>query len=163
VKALPGLKVAIVWQGDPKYGWDRFRSIPLKQFAQLAAIPGVTLVSVQRGYGEEQIASASFPLHVFDPPLDNATTSFMDTAAVLTGVDLVISIDSAVAHLSGGLGAPTWLLVDAATEWRWGLQGDRPAWYPSIRLFRQQKLAEWDEVFQRVAQELAALAAERNA
>ena len=157
VAALPGLKVGIAWQGDPKHTWDRFRSVRLNEFAPLASVPGVTLVSVQRGPGEEQLATDGFPVHVFHPRLDDDEHSFRDTAAVLGEIDVLITADTAVAHLAGGLGVPTWLLLNAAPDWRWGLSGGTTPWYPSMRLFRQQKLGDWSDVFESIALELAAM------
>jgi hypothetical protein len=150
IESLPGLKVGIVWQGSPTLQGDRFRSIPLARFAPLAAVAGITLVSLQKGAGVEQIDSqrAAVPLATFDD-LDR-DAPFVDTAAVLQHLDLVITIDSAVAHLAGGLGRPVWTLLSTASDWRW-LEGraDSP-WYPTMRLFRQTTLGDWDPVFEQV-------------
>ena len=160
---LEGIKVGLAWQGDPKHGWDRFRSLPLVQFAPLAHVPGVQLLSLQRGPGEEQVATAGFRVCGFDPPLDNEAASFRDTAAVMRGLDLVIVADTAIAHLASGLAVPTWLLLNASADWRWGVpgepaaEGESTAWYPTMRLFRQTRLGDWSTVFAQVVAELRRL------
>lgn len=149
-----GFKVGIAWQGSPTYVDDVLRSIPLKQFAPLAAIPGVTLIALQKGPGEEQLASAGFPVVSFGKRLDSTSGAFMDSAALLKELDLVVVSDSAIAHLAGGLGVPVWLAVPFSADWRWLRQREDSPWYPTMRLFRQQKLGDWDEVFQRIAGQL---------
>jgi ADP-heptose:LPS heptosyltransferase len=89
----------------------------------------------------------------------DATWDFLDAAAILACCDLVISSDTAVAHLAGGLGLPTWLLLQQVPDWRWGLEGDTSFWYPSLRLFRQRRAGDWDEVLARVTEEVQALLA----
>src|SRR5262249_33664077 len=109
VSQLPGFKVGICWQGSPTFQGDLFRSIPLHAFAPLARLPGVTLVSLQKGPGSEQIAQyrEQVPLHVFDN-LD-AEGAFLDTSAIIQHLDLVLSCDSALTHLAGAMGRPAWV------------------------------------------------------
>ena len=121
---LGGLKIGISWQGNPKYRGDLRRSMPLGQFAPLARVPGVRLISLQKGFGSEQLAEAGFAVTSLGPDLDEAAGPFMDTAAVLKNLDLVITSDTALAHLAGGLGVPTWVALPFVPDWRWLL--DRP-------------------------------------
>jgi tetratricopeptide (TPR) repeat protein len=159
--ARPGFRVGIAWQGNPQFPKDRFRSIPLRHFAPLAAVPGVRLLALQKGPGREQLpeAAALFPLEDLGPRLDEQGGAFMDTAAVLMSLDLVITSDSAVAHLAGGLGVPTWLPLGRAADWRWLLGREDSPWYPTLRLFRQAKVGDWPGLFQRLAGELQQLVA----
>jgi tetratricopeptide (TPR) repeat protein len=156
-----GLKVGIAWQGNPQYPDDRFRSIPLEHFAPLTRIEGVTLFSLQKGFGSEQLAELLEPLPVVDlgPELDGAAGAFMDTAAVMVQLDLVITSDTAVAHLAGALGVPVWVALAHVSEWRWLVDRDESPWYPSMRLFRQTATGDWPGVFARMADNLANLAA----
>jgi tetratricopeptide (TPR) repeat protein len=151
--AGPGVRVGIAWQGSPQHKNDRRRSVALDRFAPLAEVPGVTLISLQKGFGSEQIARAQFP--VVD--LGNRLETFADTAAVLQSLDLLISVDTAVIHCAGAFGVPAWLLLCFESEWRWLVDRDDSPWYPSMRLFRQPNSGEWDAVFDRVAVELGAL------
>ncbi len=153
-------KVGIVWQGNPSYPFDRRRSIPLEAFAPLVEIPGVQLYSLQKGLGVEQLQSAGERMRIVD--LGSSLESFLDTAAVACNLDLVISCDTAVAHLAGGLALPVWLALPKTGEWRW-LKGrsDSP-WYPTMRLFRQPRLGDWASVFERMKEELALLVSART-
>ncbi len=147
----PGLKVGIAWQGSPLYRGDRQRSLPLAAFAPLARLPGICLISLQKG----QAATLS-GLHV-PPGLDEAG-AFIDTAALARQLDVVICSDSAVAHVAGAVGARTWLLLPRAADWRWLADREDTPWYPQMRLFRQRRPGDWAEVFQRVVHELQSLA-----
>ncbi len=158
---LPGFKVGLMWQGNPHYRLDRFRSAPLAAFAPLAAVPGVTLVTLQVGAGAAQLDSVPFRVHQFDPDPDPAGGAFLDTAAILAHLDLVVTVDSAVGHLAGAMGVPAWVLLSTAADWRWGVGRADTPWYPGLRLFRQRTLGDWDELFGRVAGDLAAVAGRR--
>jgi Glycosyltransferase family 9 (heptosyltransferase) len=155
--AVPGVKVVIAWQGSRGYADDRQRAIPLRHFAPLARLPGVRLVSLQKGYGAEQLATAAAGWGVVElgPDVDEGSGSFMDTAAVLAHLDLVVCSDTSLAHLAGALGVPAWLALPYACDWRWALAGETTPWYPSVRLCRQRRRGDWDEVFARLAQALA--------
>jgi tetratricopeptide (TPR) repeat protein len=148
---LPGIKIGIAWQGARDYHADPWRSIPLAQFAPLARLPGVRLVSLQKGFGSEQIATVDFPVVDLSGRLDEAAGPFMDTAAVIAGLDLVVGPDTAIAHLAGALGAPIWIALQFSPNWRWLLDRDDSPWYPTARLFRQTTLGQWPDVFERIA------------
>lgn len=154
--SIAGLKVGIAWQGSPAFRFDRYRSIPLEEFAPLAAVPGVTLVSLQKGFGSEQIDDLEGRFEIVDlgPRLDESA-AFQDTAAVMKNLDLVITSDSAAPHLAGALGVPVWLATPMSPDWRWLLGRDDSPWYPTMRLFRQNRRGEWGPVFQRMAAALA--------
>ncbi|OYV94189.1 MAG: hypothetical protein B7Z73_02960 [Planctomycetia bacterium 21-64-5] len=156
---IGALKIGIAWKGNPRYRGDRHRSIPLERFAPLADIPGVRLIGLQKGLGTEQIAQLNdrFSLTELPASRDEAAGSFMDTAAILKNIDLVISCDSSLTHLAGGLGVPVWLAQSLASDWRWLLNRDDSPWYPALRIFRQKTLGDWEEVFERMAGELRAL------
>jgi hypothetical protein len=148
----PGFKVGIAWQGRPTFRGDLLRSIPLRQFAPLAAIEGVRLFSLQKGPGIEQIAALSGTFDVVD--LDRVLSSpeaFLDIAAAMQSLDLVVSSCTAVAHLAGALGVPVWLALSKAPDWRWMYDREDSPWYPSLRLFRQTELGRWPDVFERMA------------
>jgi tetratricopeptide (TPR) repeat protein/post-segregation antitoxin (ccd killing protein) len=160
---LTGFKIGIAWQGNKQHPFDRFRSLPLENFAPLA-LPGVRLINLQKGPGTEQINALAGRFAVTDlGPLDESAGAFMDTAAVMKNLDLVITSDTATAHLAGGLGVPVWVALPAVPDWRWLLdRGDSP-WYPTMRLFRQSALGRWDDVFASMAHELARLISQRVA
>jgi hypothetical protein len=152
LSGLPGLKVGIVWAGSPTHGNDRNRSIGLAPFVRLAAIPGVSLVSIQKGPTEGQAANppGSFPLLNLSPDIRD----FADTAAIMTSLDLVVCVDTSVAHLAGALGVPVWVLVPFMPDWRWLLDRADSPWYPTMRLFRQAQAGDWDGVLDRLEQAL---------
>jgi tetratricopeptide (TPR) repeat protein len=185
----PGMKVGIIWQGNPKYAHDKQRSIPFECFAALARVPGVTLVSLQKGPGagsrsggappatptfahkgegrneagplpaiilrmEGQRAGDDFQVVGWGDRLDEASGPFMDTAAIIRNLDLVIAPDTAIANLAGAMGAPVWLALATVADWRWLLNREDSPWYPTVRIFRQRERGNWAEVFERMAGEL---------
>jgi Glycosyltransferase family 9 (heptosyltransferase) len=165
VAGLSGLKVGIAWQGNPsveRLVWARGRSIPLAALAPLAELPGVSLVSLQKGAGAEQLFEVPFRNRVLDlgPEFDGGPDAFLDAAAVMASLDLVICSDTSIAHLAGSLGRPVWTLLHASADWRWLLGRTDSPWYPSMRLFRQSG-GSWGEVVGAAAAELASLAAVR--
>jgi tetratricopeptide (TPR) repeat protein len=151
-----GFKIGITWQGNPKYRDDRFRSIPLRYFAPLARIPGVRLLSLQKGAGAEQLAEVRdlFPVTDLAAELDEQSGPFMDTAAVMKNLDLVITSDMAAAHLAGALGAPVWVALTLVPDWRWLLDRSDSPWYPTMRLFRQRERGNWQAVFEEIEKAL---------
>ncbi|MEO6809872.1 MAG: DUF6165 family protein, partial [Isosphaeraceae bacterium] len=159
LSALPGFKIGIAWQGDPRNRGDRHRSIPLACFAPLNLCPGVRLISLQKGPGADQIqkVAGSWDLLDLGKRLDESTGAFQDTAAVMMGLDLVISVDTSIAHLAGSLGVPVWLALSKVQDWRWLLDRDDSPWYPTLTLFRQDQVGDWTGPFQRMAAELARL------
>lgn len=146
-----GFRIGIVWQGNPAAPVDANRSVPLAAFAPLAAIPGVRLVSLQKGPGEEQ--DAPFPLLRLGPELDGGADWFLDTAAAIAAVDLVVSVDTAVLHVAGALGRPALMLMHGRhADWRWLHAQDVPVWYPSVRLVRcPDGNADWHGAVARAA------------
>ncbi len=157
LEGIPGFKVGIVWQGNPDNRADRYRSIPLRHFAALARVPGVSLLSLQKGAGGEQLRGAGFPVTDLGPRLDETSGPFRDTAAVLRNLDLAVVIDTAVAHLAGALAVPTWLALSAWADSRWLLDREDSPWYPTLRLFRQPRFGDWEGLFARMAEELGRL------
>jgi tetratricopeptide (TPR) repeat protein len=149
------LKVGIAWQGKPTHLADRFRSIPLAQFAPLAR-DGIELVSLQKGFGTEQLADVAGQFRVRDlgPDFDTTHGALMDTAAVMKNLDLVVTADTVIAHLAGALGVETWIVLTLVPDWRWMFERSDTPWYTSVRLFRQSRIGDWPEVFERVAQAL---------
>jgi ADP-heptose:LPS heptosyltransferase len=151
---IPEFKIGIVWQGSPEHKKDCLRSVSLREFAPLARLTGVRLFSLQVGSGSEQLARRSeFAVtdlaSAFDP------TSFADAAAAIVNLDLVVTVDTATAHLAGALGKPVWVALPSRPDWRWLLKRADSPWYPSMRLFRQTDAGQWSAVFERMAGELA--------
>ena len=113
------------------------------------------MLSLQKGFGSEQLGNCSFNNRfVSCQEQVNNTWDFLETAAIIANCDLVITSDTSVAHLAGGMGKTTWLLLHKVPDWRWGLEGDTTFWYPSMRLFRQRERGNWNEVMERVAEAL---------
>jgi tetratricopeptide (TPR) repeat protein len=154
LKILDGFKVGIAWSGNPHHRWDRWRSIPLALFAPLAEVPGVRLISLQKGPGSEQLPALKGRFEVTDLGEEFAQGTWGDTAAVMVALDLVVSVDTATAHLAGALGVPVWLPLPTLVDWRWLLGRDDSPWYPTLRLFRQTALGDWGPTFDRMAAEL---------
>jgi tetratricopeptide (TPR) repeat protein len=154
--AIPGFKVGIVWQGSPNYISDVTRSFPLKLFKPLAQIPGVQLISLQKGLGSEQLESLNGEFSVIDlgPRIDLASDAFLDTAAVMRNLDLVVTADTAAGHLAGATGVSAWIAVSFSADYRWLHNRADSPWYPSVRLFRQERAAAWGPVFERIASAL---------
>lgn len=152
-----GLRIGIGWQGNPAYAADGERSLPLCLFEGLARLPGVALIGLQQGPGREQIAAWPAELAFLDlaPELD-ADGAFLDTAAVLPALDLVVTSDSALAHLAGAVGVPTWLALPRVPDWRWGLEGTASVWYPTVHVFRQPHPGDWNAVFADMTEALRA-------
>ena len=144
---LPGIKVGLCWQGNSRHQADRMRSIALRELLPLARIQGVTWICLQRGEGVEQIDSlhCRFPIQVL-AGLDDQGGAFVDTAALMQSLDLVITIDSAIAHVAGAFAIPTWLLLAHVPDWRWLLDTSDSCWYPTLRLFRQPRVDDWQSV-----------------
>jgi Flp pilus assembly protein TadD len=164
LERIDGLRVGINWQGNPAFPKDRFRSIPFRCFEPLTRIPSVRLISLQKGTGREQLENhaAAFPVVDLGLSLDEIHGPFVDTAAILRSLDLVITSDTSLAHLAGALGIETWLAVPSVPEWRWLLGREDSPWYPTLRLFRQGRPGQWDDVFSRMAIELRQRAARRQ-
>jgi len=148
-----GFKIGISWQGNPRFVHDRGRSIPLAAFAPLADVPDVRLISLQKRPGAEQIASVQFRGRI-EQVLDASDTgdaAFVETAALIDALDLVVTSDSMNAHLAGALGKPTFVALRKIPNWRWLLGREDCPWYPTARLFRQTEDGDWRDPFRRIA------------
>ncbi len=149
------LKIGIAWQGNRENKVDRWRSFPLMHFAHLARLPNVCLVSLQKGDGREQIAALAGQFRVVElthPEHGGEDRrDFLDTAAVIQQLDLVVAPDTALAHLAGALGARVFVAVPSVAEWRWLLDRDDSPWYPTMRIFRQSTPGDWEGVFNGIA------------
>jgi tetratricopeptide (TPR) repeat protein len=149
--ALARPRIAIAWSGNSSHFNDRNRSVPFARLAPLFSVPA-RFVSIQRDVRSEdaeKLAGESRVMHV-----GGELANFTDTAAAIALADLVISADTAVAHLTGAMGRPLWVLIPFQPDWRWTLDGETSPWYPTARLFRQAALGDWDGVIARVAAEL---------
>jgi tetratricopeptide (TPR) repeat protein len=145
------LNVGIVWAGAPTHGNDKNRSCDVRLFKPMTDMPGIKLYSLQKGPASAQLDKRP------DWPMQNLVMScqdLMDTACIMQHLDLIISVDTALAHLAGALGKPTWTLLPFAPDWRWLLKREDTPWYPTMRLFRQDMPGDWQEVFERVQQAL---------
>ena len=147
------LKVGIVWGAKHTHPTSASRSCPLKEFQQLFAIPDITFYSLQKGPQVTDIEEISSPIISLDRQLNN----FADTASAIAQLDLVITVDTAVAHLAGAMGKPVWVLLCYAPNWRWMLERQDSPWYPTMRLFRQEVPGDWHNVLNRVADALHSL------
>ena len=147
-------RIGIVWAGRPTHNNDRRRSATLADFAPLAALPGVALVSLQKGPPADQAGG-----YFGRAPLINIgaeVRDYNDTMALLESLDAVVTVDTSVGHLAAAMGKPTWILLATSPDWRWLLGRSDTPWYPTVRLFRQTRPRVWDDVFQAVAAALAA-------
>jgi len=156
--AMEGLRVGITWQGSPSHQHDHIRSIPLKHFAPLAELKGVRLCSLQRGRGTEQLSAFTERYEITDlgGRIDEENGVYVDRAAMMMNLDLVIAADTGIAHVAGALGVPCWVALPWQFDWRWLEQRDDSPWYPTLRVFRQSRSGDWDELFQRIATTLQA-------
>jgi Glycosyltransferase family 9 (heptosyltransferase) len=149
----PALKVGVVWAGSPLHKGDQQRSLSAEAVLPRLVMPGVQLFSLQK---EPRPADAPVLRELGDDVIDlaPALADFTDTAAAVAALDLVISVDTSVAHLAGALGRPCWMLLPYALDWRWLRDREDSPWYPSIRLFRQSKPQVWHDVLLRMSAEL---------
>lgn len=161
----PGPKVGLAFQGNPRYGGEPWRSMPFARFAPLFERfgPNVRFLSLQKHVGREQLAASGLGGRVLDlgDEIDLGGHAFLDSLAILTLLDAFVTTDSALAHLAGSAGIEAWILLSHAADWRWGTAPDSTPWYPSLRLFRQERAGDWDGVIERVGQELAGRLARR--
>jgi Flp pilus assembly protein TadD len=149
IAPLPGRKVGLVWSGNPVYRSNRRRSIPPDLLATLGKVAGASFISLQKGIPQD--ALPAMPMTDWTESLNDVA----DTAALIMGLDLVISVDTMVAHLAGALGRPVWLLNRFDTDWRWMRDRDDSPWYPTMRIIRQPAPGAWEPVITKVAGELA--------
>ncbi len=148
----PELKVGIAWTGNPKHFGNLYRSCTPETFAPLTRVPGIRLYSLQVGEAVGKAAEALAEMGVID--LAPHIHDFVDTAAAIQNLDLVITVDSSPAHIAGALGRPVWTLLAFNNDWRWLLDRRDTPWYPTMRLFRQPRLGDWATVMEEVCKEL---------
>jgi hypothetical protein len=149
-----GLRIGVCWQGQPSLV-DQGRSFPLKMLKPLSEIPGVRLISLHKGAGEGQLQDLlpGMTVQSLGPNLDE-DGAFLDTAAVMKHCHLVVTSDTAIAHLAGAMGVPVWVALKFVPDWRWMLHRSHSPWYPTMRLFRQSAPGDWGPVFAAMAAEL---------
>jgi tetratricopeptide (TPR) repeat protein len=162
---VDGFKIGVAWQGNPNPEADRARSLPLTALAPLAGIAGVRLISLQKGLGEEQLANLppSMRVEALGDDYDAGDDAFVDTAAAMTCLDLIVTCDTSIAHLAGALAVPVWVGLKSDAEWRWMTERADSPWYPTMRLFRQTRRGVWADVLEAMAGEVASLVQRRAA
>jgi len=145
LEGVQGFRIGINWHGRGGHGRYRQRDIPLVHFLSLATVPGVRLISLQKSHDRDEpsVLPADSPLIHLGGDIDSTHGAFMDTAAIMMNLDLVISSDTAIPHLAGALGVPVWLALPQVPEWRWLLGRNDSPWYPTMRLFRQNRPGDW--------------------
>jgi tetratricopeptide (TPR) repeat protein len=152
--ATPAPNIGLVWAGEARQGDDRKRSTTLAMLAPLAGVQGATFYGLQKGAGAAQASSPPAGMRFVD--LGAQLRDFADTAAFIAGLDLVVTVDTSVAHLAGAMAAPVWVLVSFSPDWRYHLERDDSPWYPTMRLFRQPADGDWAGAIERLAQALRA-------
>ena len=153
-----GFKIGVSWQGRPQRTVDR-RAFALGDLTALSRLPGVRLISLQKNDGVNQLEAVPAGCNVETlGDFDNGPDAFIDTAAVMSNLDLVITSDTSIAHLAGALARPTWLALKYVPDWRWLLDRNDTPWYPTLRLFRQETIGDWTPVFSKMERELRSLA-----
>lgn len=153
---LDGFNVGLVWGGRPEHGNDANRSCPLELFSPLFELPGFHFIGLQKGPAAAQTLQIGGSDRFEN--LGDDLESFSDTAGLIQHLDLVLTVDTSVAHLAGAMGRPVWVMIPYIPDWRWGIQGTRTPWYPTMRLFRQQAAGDWRPVIDRIRRELLSLA-----
>jgi ADP-heptose:LPS heptosyltransferase len=153
------LRVGLVWSGNPNHSNDHNRSVPLRTLSRLLDVDA-TFISLQKDARPDDKAVLRERNDIIDLTAD--LTDFNETAALLSCLDLVITVDTSVAHLAGAMGCPTWILLPYTPDYRWLLGRDDSPWYPTVRLFRQTETRDYGEVVDRVRSELMRLVAERK-
>lgn len=155
---IKGFKVGINWQGNKAYTSDHLRSIPLNYFNDLFNIEKINFISLQKGFGVEQIKNFKHKdkLYDFSKEVDNGKNIFEDTIGILQNIDLVISIDSSLVHLSSTLGIKTFALLHFCPDWRWNLITKEFSWYDNLKIYRQEEINKWDSIFSLLKKDLVA-------
>jgi len=149
------LRIGLSWGGNPQHPHDLWRSIPLERLAPLTYLAGTTFYSLQLGAPARQVKQLGPHARLID--LQDEQKDFADTAAIVANLDLVISVDTSVAHLAGAMGKPVWILLNNSPDWRWLLDRNDSPWYPTARLFRQTTFGDWPDVVARVERQLREL------
>lgn len=150
-RLLPqGLKrVGLVWAGNPRHFNDQGRSLPLRSLMPLLDLPGIAFAALQMGAARNQVGGAFGRAPIAN--LAAEIRGFADTMAILANLDLLISVDTSVAHLAGAMGKPSWVLLPNPADWRWLRERDSSPWYPTLRLFRQDDTRAWAPMIHQVA------------
>ena len=156
-----GFKIGIAWQGNPGRIEDLGRSMKLREFAALAAVPGVRLIGLQKNDGIEQLSDAP-SVETLGATFDAGPDGFLDTAAAMMSLDLIVTSDTSIAHLAGALGRSVWVALRKVPDWRWQLTRNDSPWYPTMRLFRQTERDDWGTVFAAMAAAMRAVSAEQR-
>jgi hypothetical protein len=151
------LRIGLAWGGSPVFPHERWRSIPLELLAPLTQLAGTTFYSLQMGPQTRELKHLGTQARIID--LQDQQEDLADTAAIVANLQLVISIDTSIAHLAGAMGKPVWILLHKSPDWRWLLDREDSPWYPTARLFRQTTLGDWRDVVARVEGELRGLLA----
>ena len=154
------MKVGLAWATNPENPSSRKRSLPLNTFAPLASLAQLELYSLQKGEAAAELAAAPPGLQITD--LGSQLRDFSDTAAVASLLDLVITVDTSVAHLAGAMGICVWTMLCTPADWRWTEMDGRSTWYPTMRLFRQTQPAHWNPVVSTLAAELRRIVRQRT-
>ena len=149
-----GFKVGISWKGSNSDA-DRFRSFSVNEFEILSSIEGIRFISLQKNDGLQELDSnLKINIEDYSNEIDNGNQAFLDTAAIIENLDLVITCDTSIGHLSGALNCPTWIVLASSHDWRWFLNNENSAWYPSVTLFRQKTLGDWTFPFLSIKEKL---------
>jgi hypothetical protein len=150
-------KIGICWHGNTIHSEDKF--IPLDILAKLSLLPDVSIYSLQQHHGLEQLShlSSKYTIRLLPDGFDTKNGSFMDTAAIMHHLDVIITVDTSLAHLAGGLGRPIWVILPHRTDWRWLQNRTDSPWYPTMKLFRQETPQQWDHVLELLKQEIQTL------
>lgn len=155
------LRVGLVWAGNPEYQLDRYRSVAIDQLIPILAQPEVSWFALQKGVAQR--ALDTLPAAIDMTPLGEQIATFEDTLAIVQSLDLVVTVDTSVAHLAAAAGVPVWVLLPACTDWRWMAARTDSPWYPSVRLFRQRELGQWGPVLDEVREALEEAVAQKAA
>jgi hypothetical protein len=154
------LNVGLVWRGNAAYGNDVHRSMPFETYCPLFDIPGVAFYSLQAGHPSLEVTGLGYDGFVAN--LEPLAQTWRDTARLIQALDLVVSVDTAVAHLAGALGKPVFTLVTNASDWRWNRNSTKTIWYDSMKVFRQKKQDDWTPCIKAVREELRGMLDERR-
>jgi len=157
----PGLKVGLVWAGNPEHVNDHLRSASLAAYAPFGAVPGVRFYSLQSGAGSDQAASPPPGMNLVN--LTPELGDMANTAALIQNLDLVITVDTSASHLVGSIGKPVWLLLHFMPDWRWMFDRTDTPWYPTMRLFRQTRPRDWSGPIAEAVEALKLLAGGHSA
>ena len=150
-----GLKIGLCWRGNVDFRVDPRRSIPPKALLPLARTPLVQYFSLQKDTGNDELpAELAARTHVFGDDFDAGADAFLDTAAVMANLDLIVTCDTSIAHLAGALGRPVWLASRHLSEWRWMSERTDSPWYPTMRLFRCAEGDDWTALFETIVDEI---------